>query len=126
MEIARLDTDQRIGDTFAFTFQFRQDDGTLRSFASSIAVFHAQSGADTIHYQSGTNPEVTIVDGSETAAGPGGVDCAILVKIPYSITETWDSNQKWFYEVEEWVGSDRYTLVDGIITATIGVVDGAD
>lgn len=127
MEIPRLDDEHRIGDTFAFTFQFRQDDGTLRSFAGSTAIFHAQSGASTIHLSSATpGSGVEIIDGTETAAGPGGTDCAISVKVPYTTTETWTSGQKWFYEVEEWIGGERYTLINGVILATPGVVDGAD
>lgn len=61
-DIARLDIEHRIGDTFALIFSFRQTDGTLRSFAGATAIFHAQSGADTIHYESGTDDEVEIVD----------------------------------------------------------------
>jgi hypothetical protein len=120
MEIPRLDIEQRIGDTFAYLFSFRQTDGTLRSFTGSTAVLHGQSGADVFHYESGTDPEVEIVDiGSD-------VDCGILCKIPYATTETWTDDQRFFYEIKEWTGSDRYTLIDGTITAVLGVVDGDD
>jgi hypothetical protein len=125
-EIARMDINQRIGDTLGQTFQFRQTDGTLRSFASSVVVFHAQSGDTTIHYQSGTDPEVLIIDGTETSAGPGGVDCAVLVKVPFSVTETWYDTQTFFYEIEEWISGERYTLIDGNIVASAGVVDSDD
>lgn len=126
-EIPRLDFEQRIGDTLAMTFQFRQDDGSLRNFTGSTAIFHAESGASTIHISSATpGSGIEIIDGTETAAGPGGTDCAILVKIPYGTTETWESGQTWFYEVKEWTGPERYALIDGVITATPGVVDGAD
>lgn len=124
MEIPRLDIEQRIGDTFAFQFSFRQTDGTLRVFTGSTAVFHAQSGADTFHYESGTDAEVEIVD-IPTEPG-GGIDCGILVKIPYADTELWTDNQVFFYELKEWTGTDRYTLIDGNITAILGVVDGSD
>lgn len=61
-DIPRLNLKHRINDTFEILFSFRQDDGTLRVFTGSTAVFHAQSGADTIHYESGTDDEVEIVD----------------------------------------------------------------
>lgn len=61
-DIARLDIEHRIGDTFALVFSFRQTDGTLRSFAGATAIFHAQSGATTFHLSSASDPEVTIVD----------------------------------------------------------------
>lgn len=127
LEVPRYDIDQRIGDTLSLLFSFRQDDGTLRSFASSEAIFHAQSGAETIHLSSATpGSGVSIVDVGSSPLGPGGVDCGIMVKIPYTTTENWEDQQKWLYETEEWVSGERYTLVDGIITAVLGVVDGAD
>ena len=126
-DIPRMNIDQRIGDTLAMTLQFRQTDGSLRSFAGSAAIFHAESGESTIHISSATpGSGIEIVDGTETAAGPCGTDCAIVVKIPFGTTETWESGQTWFYEVKEWIGDERYVLIDGIITATPGVVDGAD
>lgn len=125
-DIAEMDIEHRIGDTFAFLFSFRQTDGTLRVFTGSTAVFHAQSGATTYHYESGTDPEVDIVDVPTSSLGPGATDGGILVKIPYSVTETWIDDQRFFYELKEWAGTDRYTLIDGNITATLGVVDGSD
>lgn len=128
-DVPRVDFDQRIGDTFTMVFSFRYTDGTLKSFATSNAVFHAQSGDDTIHYQSGVDPEVTIVDVADSDKGPGGVDCGVLVELPYTQTDTWTDEQRWFYEVEEWTdpsGTRRYTIVDGVITAKLGVVDGSD
>lgn len=121
MEIPRLDINHRIGDTFAFLFSFPQTDGTTRVFTGSTAVFHAQAGATVFHYESGTDPEVTI-----TAAPDGTVDGGILVKIPFASTETWDDKQVFFYELKEWISGDRYTLIDGHITASLGVVDGSD
>jgi hypothetical protein len=126
MDIPRLDVEQRIGNTFAYRFAFRQTDGQLRQFTGSTAVFHAQSGAGTLHFESGTDPEVTIVDVPDSSKGPGATNAGILVQLPYSLTETWVDEQKWFYEVEEWTGPGRYTLIDGVITATLGVVDSAD
>jgi len=128
-DIPRYDTGQRIGDTFAVVFSFRLTDGTLKSFASSTAVFHAQSGGDTMHYESGVDSEITIVDVGDSDKGPGGTDCGIMVELPYTQTDTWIDDQRWFYEVEEWTdpaGSQRYTLIDGVITAKLGVVDGND
>lgn len=124
MEIPRLDTEHRIGDTFGYFFKFRQTDGVLRSFTGSTAVFHGQSGATTFHFESGTDSEVTITDVPEEPGG--GIGCGILVNIPYSLTETWTDGQKFFYELKEWAGGGRYTLIEGNITATIGVVDGSD
>lgn len=127
MEIPSLDIEHRIGDTFEVLFSFRQDDGTLRPFTDATAVFHAQSGATTLHYESGVDTEVSIVD-IPTEPG-GGVDCGILVVLPYAVSETWNDGQKFLYEVKEWsdpVGTARYTLIDGIITAELGVVDGGD
>jgi len=124
MEIPRLDIDQRIGDSFSYFFKFRLTDGTLRSFTGSTAVFHGQSGATTFHFESGTDAEVTITDVPEEPGG--GVDCGILVTIPYTLTETWTDDQRFFYELKEWIAGDRYTLIDGHITATLGVVDGGD
>lgn len=127
MEIPRLDIEHRIGDTFEVLFSFRQDDGTLRSFTGLTAVFHAQSGATTLHFESGVDPEVSIVD-IPTEPG-GGVDCGIYVLLPYATSGVWTDSQRWLYEVKEWsdaVGTERYTLIDGIITAEIGVVDGGD
>jgi hypothetical protein len=128
-DIPRLDLTHRIGDTFEILFSFRQDDGNLRSFAGKTAVFHMQSGATTYHYESGTDDEVEIVDVPDSDLGPGGVDCGILVVIPYAISETWVDDQRFLYETKEWSdvsGTQRFTLVDGIVTAALGVVDGAD
>lgn len=125
-DIPEMDIDQRIGDTLAYLFSFRYDDGTLRVFTGSTAVFHAQSGADTIHYESGTDDEVEIVDVPDSDSGPGATDGGILVKIPYGTTETWTDDQRFFYELKEWSGTDRYTLIEGNITASLGVVDGSD
>lgn len=129
MDIPRLDIEHRIGDTFEVLFSFRQDDGSLRPFTGSTAVFHARSGDTTIHYSSASGSEVSIVDVPDSDAGPGGTDCGIYVLIPYSVSETWTDNQRFLYEVKEWsdtIGTERYTLIDGIITAELGVIDGAD
>lgn len=124
----RLDFEHPIGDTFEVLFSFRQDDGTLRSFDGATAIFHAQSGATTYHYAS-PSAQVTIVDVPDGPLGPGGVKCGIKVDLPYTTTETWDDQDKFKYEVEEWsdpAGTKRYTLAGGVITAELGVVDGAD
>lgn len=121
MEIPSLDINHRIGDTFAFLFSFPQTDGTMRVFSASTAVFHAQSGATTFHYESGTDPEITITDSPDGTANAG-----ILVKIPYAETETWNDGQKFFYELREYISGDRYTLINGHIFAAQGVVDGSD
>ena len=125
-DIPEMNIDQRIGDTLAYLFSFRQTDGTLRVFTGSTAVFHAQSGVDTIHYESGTDDEVEIVDVPDGDLGPGATDGGILVNIPYATTETWTDDQRFFYELKEWVGTDRYTLIEGNIIASLGVVDGSD
>lgn len=128
-DIARLDIEHRIGDTFGFLFSFRQTDGTLRSFAGATAIFHAQSGATTFHLSSATDSEVSIVDVPDSDTGPGGVDCGIEVRLPYTDTETWTDGQVFFYELKEWtdaIGTERYTLTEGNITASLGVVDGSD
>lgn len=128
-EVPRIDMPHRIGDTFQMLFGFRNDDGTMRSFTGKTAVFHMQSGATTYHYETGVDPEIDIVDYPESAAGPGGVDCGIQVKIPYAVSETWTDEMRFLYEVKEWSdpsGTDRFTLVDGIVTAELGVVDGGD
>lgn len=128
-DIPRLDIPHRIGDTFEILFGFRQDDGTMRSFTGKTAVFHMQSGATTYHYESGTDDEVEIVDFPDSPSGPGGVDCGILVKLPYATSETWTDDMRFLYETKEWsdpLGTERFTLVDGIVTADLGVVDGGD
>lgn len=125
-EIAEMDIVHRISDTFAFLFSFRQTDGNLRTFTGSTAVFHAQSGDVTFHYESGTDTEVQIVDVPDSDKGPGATDGGILVKIPYASTETWTDDQRFFYELKEWVDGDRYTLIEGHILASLGVVDGND
>jgi len=61
-DIARLDIEHRIGDTYALVFSFRQTDGTLRSFTGPLAIFHAESGDVVFHKSSASDPEVTIVD----------------------------------------------------------------
>lgn len=128
-EVPRLDMPHRIGDTFEILFGFRQDDGSMRSFTGKTAVFHMESGATTYHYESGTDAEIIITDYPDSAAGPGGVDCGILVKLPYALSSTWEDDQRFLYETKEWSdpsGTERFTLVDGVVTATLGVVDGAD
>mgnify|MGYP000567758283 CR=1 FL=1 len=125
-DIPSMDIDHRIGDTFAFLFSFRQTDGTLRTFTGSIAVFHAQSGDTTFHYESDTSSAISIVNVPDSIHGPGAVNGGILVKIPYASTETWVDDQRFFYELKEWTGTDRYTLIEGHIVASLGVVDGVD
>lgn len=128
LEIPRLDIKQRINDTFQVLFTFRMDDGALRSFAGKTAVFHAQSGADTLHYASPSS-QVAIVDVPDGPKGPGGPSCGIRVTLSHTITETWDDQDKWLYSAAEWSdvsGIERYTLIDGVITAELGVVDGSD
>ena len=126
MDIPVLDIEQRIGDTLAVLFTFRQDDDTLRTFTGSIIIFHGQSGATTFHYESDTADEVDIVDVPESASGPGATDGGIDVRLPFSLTETWTDGQKFFYELKELVDGEKYTLVEGHITASLGVVDGSD
>lgn len=128
-DIPEMDINHRVGDTFAFLFSFRQTDGNLRVFTGSTAVFHVQSGAYTLHYESGTDDEIEIVDVPDSDTGPGAVDGGILVRIPVATTETWTDDQRFFYELKEWtdaVGTERYTLIEGNITASLGVVDGSD
>lgn len=128
-DIPRLDLKHRIGDTFQILFSFRQDDGNLRSFTGKTAVFHMQSGVITYHYESGTDDEVSIVDVPDSDLGPGGTDCGIFVNIPYTTSETWTDDQRFLYEAKEWSdasGTERFTLVDGVVTVELGVVDGGD
>lgn len=128
-DIPRLDLKHRVNDTFEILFSFRQDDGLLRSFTGKVAVFHAQSGGDFIHYESGTDSEVSIVDVPDGPLGPGGVDCGIFVELPHAVSGSWTDGQRFFYELKEWSdssGTRRFTLVDGIIIAELGVVDGGD
>lgn len=126
MEIPTLDIEQRIGDTLAVQFAFRQDDGTLRQFTDSIIIFHGQAGEVTFHYESNVADEVNIVDVLASDKGPGATDGGIDVRIPFATTETWTDGQKFFYELKELVDGEKYTLVEGHITASLGVVDGSD
>lgn len=119
MQAAQLDFVQRIGGTFSFFFKFRYDDETLRSFTGSTIIFHGQSGNDTFHYSS---PSTQVV----LSNAEGVSDAGIRVSIPYTTTETWTDEQVFFYQLDEWVSGERYTLIEGNITASLGVVDGAD
>lgn len=119
MQPAQFDVVQRIGGTFSFFFKFRYDNGDLRSFTGSTIIFHGQSGADTFHYTS-ANGGVVLSDVEATT------NAGIRVSIPYATTTTWTDEQVFFYQLDEWVSGERYTLIEGNITASLGVVDGAD
>lgn len=119
MQPGQLDFEQRIGNTFVFFFKLRFDDGTLRSFADSTIVFHGQSGTDTFHYTSPSS-QVTLSDVE------GTTDAGIMINIAYTVTETWIDQQVFKYQLEEWVSGERHTLMEGLITAETGVIDGAD
>lgn len=119
MQPGQLDFIQRIGNTFVFFFKLRFDDGTLRSFDGSTIVFHGQAGATTFHYTSPSS-QVTLTDVE------GFTDAGIYIQLAYTVSETWIDQQVFKYQLEEWLSGERYTLMEGTITAEIGVTDGAD
>lgn len=119
MQPAQFDIQQGIGKTFAYFFKWRYDDGTLRSFDGSTIVFHGQSGDTTFHYAS-QSAQVFLSDVE------GVTEAGLLIKLSYSVTNAWIDGQTFFYQIEEWIGGERYPLIEGNIYASRGVIDGAD
>jgi hypothetical protein len=119
MQPAQLDFEQRINNSFVYFVKLRFDDNSLRSFTGSTIVFHGQSGDTTFHYSSPSS-EVTLVDVE------GTTDAGIYLRLAPAVTEAWIDGQTFWYQLDEWVSGDRFTLMEGHITASRGVIDGAD
>lgn len=117
MTIPYADLDVRSGNTFHYEFSFTQQDDTALDLTGSKLVLKATSGAFSKRYATDdVSPLLTITDATGGKA---------VIKVGPAETATWLVGSI-PYELERWIGTDQYTLVEGRLVVTLGVNDNVD